>query len=895
MRARRSLLRGLAAPPVLLALGTEPVIGQTTPLAPASVPAQVGPSSAAGPRPPVQQVGGGQTPGQTTTPGAAPTLPPGAAPTLPQGAAPTLPEGAAPTLPQGAAPTLPQGAPSGASTAGGGAAAAAAAVAGTPTAPATGSETTSRVSTTPTAGTATSISGAGGVAGAALGAPDVGSLLNRSSTNVGVETQSRNAIVNDPRVRGLRAGQYLTEGDGGLFPQARLDLDTAVSKFDPGSVRDVVVVKGPYSALYGPGLSFLDVATLDSPRYDRFEVHGRSGGGYQTNGRRWDALQSVSVGDRDWGFRGTYNILQGNDYRSGDGTRVAASYLSNNVNFALGYNLTDKSSLEFKGLRVVQNNLEFPGLYFDIRQSDTEAYNLRYRLDDQGLFDRYTFDVWFNNTTATGDTQGGAKQAFVQRLLAVSFNPSLVPAFGVTPQTPFTAPIDGPTANLFRDFSTTRFASTAIGYRSAMSWGPKDDPYLTAGTDLRVVGQGLVENIAFQQLQGTNLNTGLPVTPGAQPLFTQNQEVPQSNQVNPGLFLQGMDPLTDRLKVRYGGRVDYVRSSSNPRDITGNIDLFGAPASPGFPGPARFALDPIVYSVNPSDPQLSRQYWLLAGFGQTEYKLDDNWTARASFGYAERPPTLTELYAAGPFVGVLQQGTSRLIGDPNLSPEKMTSLDLGLTANYQYFQFGVTGFYSWIHDYITYDANKTGLGLTQVVFTNTDLATLAGAEAFSQADLTAWLTGFGTLSYVQGIDQTARDHRRPANFASSRRDDPLTLTRKSDTEPLPQIPPLESRVGFRIHAPTTSPRWQVEFSARMVAGQNNVASSLGEFATPGFTVFNVRGFWRLTDNLLVSAGVDNIGDKNYREHLDPVSGNLLGVDPLLRPGTSFFFNTQLTY
>ena len=760
-----------------------------------------------------------------------------------------------------------------------------------------GADTAPRAEVAPASAVSTSITGAGGVAGAALGAPDVGELLTKSPTSVGVEVQRRNAIVGDPRIRGYRAGQYLTYGDGGLFVPARLDLDTAVSKFDPGTVRDIVIVKGPYSALYGPGLSFLDVATLDSPRYKCFEVHGRTAGGYQTNGRRWDALQSVSVGESDWGFRGTYNILQGNDYRAGDGTRVPSSYLSNNFNFAVGWDPTEKSRVEFKGLRVVQNDLEFPGLYFDIRQSDTEAYSGRYTLFDQGSFDKFTLDAWYNYTAASGDTRGGAKQAFVQRLLAVSFNPQLVPT-GVTPEEPFLGPLvaqpGGPPVNLFRDFSDTRFAARTIGYRAALSWGPKDDPFLTVGTDFSTVGQGLVENIRIQQLQGLNLNTGSLVTPASQPFFNQTQRIPESNQINPGLFVQSALPLTPRWKLRSGGRIDYVHASSNPRLIEGNIDLFGSPGSPGT-SVNRLALDPIVYSFRPNDPALSRDYTLMAGFLQNEYKLDQYWTARLAVGHAQRPPTLTELYAAGPFIGVLQQGTSRLIGDPNLLPEKLTQFDLGLSADYEFFQFGATAFYGWINDYITYDQNRSGLGLTQVVYTNTDLATLAGAEVFSQADLTSWLTPFGTLSYVQGIDQTATDRRRAANLESSRRDDPLTLRRKTRTEPLPQIPPLEGRVGLRFHAPTRTPRWQLEFSTRMVTGQNNVATSLGEFTTPGFTIFNVRGFYRVTDNLLVSAGVENIGDKNYREHLDPVSGNLLGVGPLLRPGTNFFFNTQLTY
>jgi iron complex outermembrane receptor protein len=153
---------------------------------------------------------------------------------------------------------------------------------------------------------------------------------------------------------------------------------------------------------------------------------------------------------------------------------------------------------------------------------------------------------------------------------------------------------------------------------------------------------------------------------------------------------------------------------------------------------------------------------------------------------------------------------------------------------------------------------------------------------------------FGSMSYVQGVDRTHRDNRRAANVQSSRRDNPNTREFAAETEALPQIPPLDSRVGFRFHEDSDRPKWQLELSARMVAGQTNVARSLGESTTPGFTTFDIRGYWQVNDRLLLTGGVENIGNRNYREHLDPISGNLIGY-PFFRPGTNFFFGSQLTY
>jgi outer membrane receptor protein involved in Fe transport len=553
--------------------------------------------------------------------------------------------------------------------------------------------------------------------------------------------------------------------------------------------------------------------------------------------------------------------------------------------------LTKDSKIEFKGLRVFQNDIEFPGLYFDIRDLTTEAYSLRYSMERQEYFDRLILDTWYNTTVSNGDTREFAKQAFVQRLLQVSFNPPAgIPPAGTVPL-------------LFEDFSTTRFSNKSLGYRLAMGWGDAAKANLTAGSDFTLTGQTLVENIRLQQFSGIPLNPlpGVslpPVLPGPPgtvlPVFTQDQGIPKSSAVDPGLFVETAVPVTQRLRMRLGGRYDYVRTTSDPRLIRGNINLFGTPETPGL-GIDAFNLDPIVYSTDPTRTDLDRDFNLFAGFLTGEYKLDEHLTALGNFGYAERAPTLTELYAAGPFVGVLQQGTSRVIGDPALRKERLSQFDVGLQADYTWFRGGVSGFYAFVNDYITFDLNKGGFGITQVVFTNTDRATLAGGEMFFQTDLTSWLTPFGSAAYVQGIDRTHRDTRRPPTLASSRRDNLITNERAAASEPLPQIPPLEIRAGFRVHQPTLTPRWQVEFSARSVMGQNNVATSLQELPTNGFTVFDVRTYWLLTEKWLVSAGVENFGDKLYREHLDPISGNVLGVGPLFRPGTNFYFASQVTY
>src|SRR5262249_45863403 len=228
---------------------------------------------------------------------------------------------------------------------------------------------------------------------------------------------------------------------------------------------------------------------------------------------------------------------------------------------------------------------------------------------------------------------------------------------------------------------------------------------------------GLRENIrVLQQLMPGTVG-GTPVGPGGLPiapnqlLFTQNLGIPDSNLVDPGLFVDAALPLGCRFTARTGARVDWVHTSSDPRLITGNIDLFGFPRVRGEPTGPRSSFDPNVYSSQQPVEDLSRDFAMGAAFVSADYKIDEHLTALARFGYAERAPTLTELYADAPFISVLQQGLNRLIGDPNLRKERLKQVDIGLTADYENFRGGVNAFYAFIHNYITYDQNLAGQGI----------------------------------------------------------------------------------------------------------------------------------------------------------------------------------------
>lgn len=717
---------------------------------------------------------------------------------------------------------------------------------------------------------------------------DVGSLLGKSIGAAGVEVQRRNPIVTDPRVRGYRVGQLNTQADGATWIPARQDLDTIVSKLDSTSIRDVIVIKGPYSVRYGPGFSFIDVATFNTPRSDGgMQWNGRTNLGYQTNGARWDGRQAIWGGGEDWGVRLGWGLRQGNDYTAGGnlGFDIPSSYRSEDKDFNIGFDLTEDFRVEFRGLRLDQGEIEFPGLYFDVSRLITDAYGVRFIIDKQAYFDAFTFDMWYNRTSATGNTQQGAKQTFVNRFL--SSIPGFVSAPGVD------------TTFAITDHSYTGFTQMSRGLRAAMTWGERDEPQLTMGTDLTAFNQHLLEIISFDRNPAFLPPINVDPFNGATNI-TQTLGVPQSNSVSPGLFADVNLPVTKRWNVKSGIRCDLQQSRSFNRFVASNASLtpFVPAGVLSVPPLAnnQFGFDPIVFSVNPNDDNLVQNFDLWSTYVTTEYRLDKHVTLLGGFGFAQRPPTLTELYATGPFINVLQSGLNRTVGDPHLDQERLKQFDLGVKCNYDRFRGGASGFYAWINDYITYDLIQQtqfapdlqptfGDTNSLIVFTNTDLAVLAGGEIYAEYDATEYLTPFATVAYVAGDDLTHIDNKRPT-LTSSRR--------VIAQEALPGIPPLMARTGFRFHDRNPQQRWSIEFASRLVDAQTRVASSLGEFPTPGFVTYDIRGFWRCSERAILTAGVENLTNKFYREHLDPRSG-IFGVDQLFQPGLNFYFGCQMQY
>ena len=641
--------------------------------------------------------------------------------------------------------------------------------------------------------------------------PDPALVLRDSTTNANTKVQRRSPVTFDPNIRGFKNGQLYAVSNGANWLAARQDLDSMLSKIDSSMIQDIVVIPGPYGVRYGPGFSFIDVIRQPTPRYTTGpEIHFDSIGTIRANGGQVYGREVAFGGGANWGFRTSYGHRKGSDYEAGNGLSIPSSYNNRDVSAEFGYDINRDQHVEVAFNRFDQTDTEYPGQFFNVDFLSTYGFEAKIVDEDPSAWwSRLELSGWYNRTNFAGSTWGKRIADFpvLQRVdwAVDSYFHSLDPVGYPAPTTP--------TSNVEAD---TAGSLANGGCRSSVQVGDPEDTLFRVGTDFRYLAQRINEvfNISFD-------------LPGMDPIEF-GTDMPHSWMVDPGIYTEWSSQLAPSWKVATGGRVDWVNTHARASDLRQNSNL-------------------------PDDPDLLNQNDALYAFYLTnEFEVSEECRLRAGFGHSQRPPTLVERYADGLFLSIVQSGFTRVVGDPRLKPARNWQLDTGLDLKWENWRTTANFYYAFILDYITLEdgAVPDFLDARLVRYTNTDLATLFGFELVSELDLTDHWTAFGRASYVEGED------------------------RQID-EALPAIPPLEGTVGLRLHDGNGGRRWGVDLSSRIVDNQDRVGLIRSgntvvtlEEATPGFTVWNLRGYWNRTDNLKLLAGIENVFDRNYQEHLD---------------------------
>jgi len=101
-------------------------------------------------------------------------------------------------------------------------------------------------------------------------------------------------------------------------------------------------------------------------------------------------------------------------------------------------------------------------------------------------------------------------------------------------------------------------------------------------------------------------------------------------------------------------------------------------------------------------------------------------------------------------------------------------------------------------------------------------------------------------------------------------------TRRDIDDNLYRISPPNMTVGLTFEAS----HWSATVEGRAVAKQSKVSATNSELTTSGYTLLSLYGDWQVKENVTLSAGVENLFDQVYRDHLSGYNRNGFGDVPV---------------
>jgi iron complex outermembrane receptor protein len=285
------------------------------------------------------------------------------------------------------------------------------------------------------------------------------------------------------------------------------------------------------------------------------------------------------------------------------------------------------------------------------------------------------------------------------------------------------------------------------------------------------------------------------------------------------------------------------------------------------------SLDMMAVLPNPTAGHIRKES-LPSGFIRYEDALGESGTTLyAGLGHSERFPDYWEILA--------KEGAGSLTVTDALQAERNTQFDTGLIFKHEAVQASVSAFYSQVADYIMIEANymKPGMGgmassRSATIARNIDARTW-GLEFDSQYRFAPNWHAELTLASVRGVNDT-------------------------DGSSLAQLPPLETRLGIHYD----NQRWSAGLLWRSLARQDRVDVGRGTIVGQDFgptaaaDVFSLNAGWSPSERTVVSAGIDNLLDETYAEHVSRAGAMIPGFAQIARvnePGRMLWLKAQYSF
>lgn len=258
---------------------------------------------------------------------------------------------------------------------------------------------------------------------------------------------------------------------------------------------------------------------------------------------------------------------------------------------------------------------------------------------------------------------------------------------------------------------------------------------------------------------------------------------------------------------------------------------------------------------------------LMSGFVRYEEQMSYSHRWYLGLGHTERAADYWERTRNPAAENMMQTGAASTF---DLNPEKTTQLDVGMVHRGVDTQGSVSAFYARHADFIEI-STRPDVSAFAIQAENMDAVTW-GLEADARYQFLPQWSVMSSLAWVRGYNLS--EHR-----------------------PLGQIPPLEMRVGLNYDQKS----WSAGLLWRGVAEQNRSVAGVGNIVgqdigdSRDFHVLSLNAAWRFSPDTRLTAGVDNLFDAAYAEHISRGGAEISGYETTERinePGRTVWMKLQ---
>ncbi|NAS98343.1 TonB-dependent hemoglobin/transferrin/lactoferrin family receptor [Pseudomonas syringae pv. actinidifoliorum] len=684
--------------------------------------------------------------------------------------------------------------------------------------------------------------------------------LVRYEPGVSVGGAGQRAGTTGYNIRGIDGNRIMTQVDGVEVPDSFFTgpyAQTHRNYVDPEIVKRVEILRGPASALYGSSaiggvVSYytLDPDDIIKPGKD---VGARLKTGYSSADESW--LNSATVAGRQGEFDGLLHVSQRNgheteSYGETGGTGLSRTEAnpedarSTNVLAKLGWNYADGSRL---------------ALAYE-KYKDDRNTNLKSAVGGpfangigQGMYQSRE-----SNDTISRERFGIENSVALDSLLADNLKWSLNYQTAKTEQSTQERYVPPSRRDVYRQ-RETQYQEKQWVFDAQL-----DKAFSIASTD-----HVLTYGTTLKQQKVTGLRSGSGTCA----------------RVFGTCRVVGADSPSDRL----------VATSDFPDPTITSYALFAQDQISWndwtfLPG-VRYdhtTLDPkftseFLRSVSLTDPAQAndetRTWHRLSPKLGVTYAFSDAYTWYGQYAEGFRTPSAKALY------GRFENPTAGYVVEPNpnLEPETSKSYETGLRGRFEAGSFDIAVFYNKYRDFINEDAITPGYSELTFQSSNIKHATMKGAEVKGRINLDSLgapngLYSQASVAYVHG--------------------------RNNDTgEPINSVNPLTGVIGLGYEQKDYGSllSWTLVKRKTRVddSSFHSPDGTSSQFKTPGFGILDLAGYYKVSDDVTLNAGLYNLTDKKYWRWDDVRGYDGVGeagvtapanLDRLTQPGRNFSVN-----